>query len=115
TLAGLTLGLLLVVLVEYRRRAGEIQATRDTLRSQVAEHEKTSALLASIAQSSDDAIIGMGADGRVLTWNAGAERLYGYREGDIQNRPIDILAPDSRDDVTPCLDRVLRQQTVERI
>jgi PAS domain S-box-containing protein len=81
----------------------------------VAEHEKTSALLASIAQSSDDAIIGMGADGRVLTWNAGAERLYGYREGDIQNRPIDILAPDSRDDVTPCLDRVLRQQTVERI
>ena len=95
-LAALTLGLLLIVLVEYRRRAGEIRVTRDALQSQVAEHERTSALLASIVQSSDDAIIGMGPDGRVLTWNAGAERLYGYRESDIQSRAIDILSPDGR-------------------
>ncbi len=115
-LAWLTLGLLLVVLVEYRRRAGEIQTTRDALQSQVAEHERTSALLASIVQSSDDAIIGLGLDGRVLTWNGGAERLYGYREGDIRSRPIDILSPDRRkDEVTACLGRVLRDQAVERI
>ncbi len=115
-LAALTLGLLLVVLVEYRRRAGEIRATRDALQSQVAEHERTSALLASIVQSSDDAIIGLGPDGRVLTWNAGAERLYGYREGDIRSRPIDILSPDGwKDEVTACLGRVLREQAVERI
>ena len=115
-LAGLTLGLLLVVLVEYRRRAGELQLTRDTLQSQVADHERTSALLASIVQSSDDAIIGLAPDGRVLTWNAGAERLYGYRAGDIRSRPIDVLSPDGRrDEVTVCLAGVLRKQTVERI
>jgi PAS domain S-box-containing protein len=115
-LAGLTLGLLLVVFVEYRRRAGEIKLTRDTLQSQVADHERTSALLASIVQSSDDAIIGLAPDGRVLTWNAGAERLYGYRAGDIRSRPIDVLSPDGRrDEVTVCLAGVLREQTVERI
>lgn len=114
-LAALTLGLLVIVLVEYRRRAGEIRTTRDALQSQVAENERTSALFASIVQSSDDAIIGLGPDGGVISWNAGAERLYGYRPADIQNRPIEILAPDSRDEVTTCLARVLRQQTVERI
>ncbi len=115
-LAGVTLGLLVIVLVEYRRRAGEIRGTRDALQSQVAEHEKTSALLASIVQSSDAAIIGLGPEGRVLTWNAGAERLYGYRESDIRNRPIDVLSPDPRkDDVTAGLGRVLREQAVERI
>jgi hypothetical protein len=115
-LAGLTLALLVVVLVEYRRRAGEIRDTRVALQDQVAEHEKTSALLASIVQSSDDAIIGLGPDGRVLTWNAGAARLYGYRDRDILARPIGILSPDpQKDEVTAGLGRVLREQTVERV
>lgn len=115
-LAGLALGLLVVVLVEYRRRAGEIRLTRDALQSQVAEHEQTSALLASIVQSSDDAIIGLGPDGRVLTWNAGAERLYGYREHDIRTRPIGVLSPDpQKSEVTASLGRLLREQAVERV
>ncbi|MFI5327832.1 MAG: CHASE3 domain-containing protein, partial [Candidatus Rokuibacteriota bacterium] len=82
-LAAVTLGLLVVVLVEYRRRAGEIRATRDALRSQLAEYDQTSGLLTSIVQSSDDAIIGLGPDGRVLTWNAGAERLYAHRAEEV--------------------------------
>jgi PAS domain S-box-containing protein len=115
-LAGLGLGLLVVVLVEHRRRAGEIRLTRDALQSQVAEYEQTSALLASIVQSSDDAIIGLGPDGRVLTWNAGAERLYGYREHDIRTRPIGVLSPDpQKDEVTAGLGRLLREQAVERV
>ena len=115
-LAAVALGLLVVVLVEYRRRAGEIRATRDALRSQVAEYEQTSALLASIVQSSDDAIIGLGPDGRVLTWNAGAERLYAYREEEVTGRPIDILSPDRhRNEISASLSRVLREQAVERI
>ncbi|HEX4995697.1 MAG TPA: PAS domain S-box protein, partial [Methylomirabilota bacterium] len=115
-LAAVTLGLLVVVLVEYRRRAGEIRATRSALRSQVAEYQQTSALLASIVQSSDDAIIGLGLDGRVLTWNAGAEQLYAYREEEVTGRPIDILSPDRhKDEVSASLSRVLRERAVERI
>ena len=106
--------LLVVVLLEYRRRGAEIRDTRDTLQSQVAEHEQTRALLASIVQSSDDAIIGLGRDGRVLSWNAGAERLYGYRERAIRDRPIDVLFPDPRKGITALVGRVLREEVVER-
>ncbi|MFI5326436.1 MAG: PAS domain S-box protein [Candidatus Rokuibacteriota bacterium] len=115
-LAAVALGLLLVVLVEYRRRAGEIRATRDALRSQVAEYEQTSALLTSIVHSSDDAIIGLGPDGRVLTWNAGAEQLYAHRAEEVAGLPIDILGPDRHNaEVAASLTRVLREQRVERI
>jgi len=111
--AGLVLALLVV---ESRRRAGEIRVTRDALQSQVAEHEQTSALLASIVQSSDDAIIGLGPDGRVLAWNAGAERLYGYRKEEIRDRSIDVLCPGPQQhEVAAGLDRVLREQAVERL
>ena len=116
TLAGVSFALLVALLVERRKRAGEIRATRAALMSQVAEFEQTSALLASIVQSSDDAIIGLGPDGRVLTWNAGAERLYAYREEEIRGRPIDVLAPDrDKSEVSASLGRVLREQAVERI
>jgi len=115
-LAGAAVLVLALLVVESRRRAGEIRATRDVLQSQVAEHEKTSALLASIVQSSDAAIIGLGLDGRVLTWNAGAERLYGYRQEEIRDRPVDALCPGPQPhEVTAGLDRVLRGQAVERL
>ena len=107
---------LALVFIEYRRRAGEVRVTRDALQSQVAAHETTSALLASIVQFSDDAIVGLGLDGRVLTWNAGAERLYGYRPDEIRDRSIDVLFPDSgRADHADRLERVLRGEAVERL
>ena len=116
TLAGISFALLLALLVERGKHAGEIRTARAALMSQVAEFEQTSALLASIVQSSDDAIIGLGPDGRVLTWNAGAERLYAYREEEITGRPIDVLAPDrDKSEVSASLGRVLREQAVERI
>jgi PAS domain S-box-containing protein len=118
-LAALAAGIfavLALLLVEYRRRTGEVRVTRDALQSQVAAHETTSALLASIVQFSDDAIVGLGLDGRVLTWNAGAERLYGYRPDEIRDRSIDVLFPDSgRADHADRLERVLRAEAVERL
>jgi PAS domain S-box-containing protein len=115
TLAGVSFALLVTLLVERRRRAGKIRVTRDALQNQVADSEQTSALLASIVQSSDDAIIGLGPDGRVLTWNAGAERLYAYREEEIRDRPIATLSPSGqKDEVTASLRRVLHEQAVER-
>jgi PAS domain S-box-containing protein len=115
-LASAAVAVLALLVVESRRRAGEIRVTRDALQSQVAEHEKTSALLASIVQSSDAAIIGLGLDGRVLSWNAGAERLYGYRPDEIRDRRVDVLCPGPPPhEVTAALDRVLRGQAVERL
>jgi len=55
-------------------------------------------LLASIVESSEDAIVGKSVDGTIRTWNAGAERLYGYTAEEIVGRNICQLAPPDRAD-----------------
>jgi PAS domain S-box-containing protein len=52
--------------------------------------------LAALVRSSDCAIIGKTPDGHVLSWNAAAERLYGYRAEEMLGRDISILMPPDR-------------------
>jgi PAS domain S-box-containing protein len=49
------------------------------------------AQLAAIAEWSDDAIIAMTAEGRISTWNRGAESLYGYRAEEVRGQPFTML------------------------
>ncbi len=53
--------------------------------------------LAAIVESSDDAIFGKTLDGMIVTWNAGAERLYGYAAAEAEGRPVAILVPPDRE------------------
>lgn len=55
------------------------------------ETREARALLASIVESSEDAIFANTPDGRITTWNRGAEELYGYRAGEILGRPLSML------------------------
>jgi len=55
---------------------------------------ETQARLASIVETSDDAILSKTLDGIVMTWNAGAERIYGYEASEIVGRSIELLVPD---------------------
>ncbi len=78
--------------------------------------EADTAYLASIVRSCNDAIIGKTLDGTIVSWNAGAERLYGYRAEEIIGRPISILFPPYRPEELPdILDRIRRGERIERL
>jgi sigma-B regulation protein RsbU (phosphoserine phosphatase) len=76
--------------------------------------EAIAAYLASIVQSCDDAIIGKTLDGTVVSWNAGAERLYGYRADEMIGRSVSVLVPSYRPAELPgILDSVKRGEGVD--
>ncbi len=52
--------------------------------------------LASIVESSDDAIVGKNLDRIITSWNKGAERIFGYRSDEVIGKPITILIPPER-------------------
>jgi PAS domain S-box-containing protein len=54
------------------------------------------ALLASVVESSDDAIVTKTLGGVVTSWNAAAERLLGYPAAEAVGRPITIIIPPER-------------------
>ena len=87
------------------------------LAANVKAHARTEAALARVAaivESSDDAIIGKTLDGIITTWNAGAERLYGYAAREVMGRPISIVIPPQVGDELPeILDRLARGERVE--
>jgi PAS domain S-box-containing protein len=58
--------------------------------------EETVVQLAAIVESSDDAIAGVATTGEIRSWNAGAERLFGYAAEEIIGKPIAMLVPEDR-------------------
>src|SRR5207247_240337 len=79
------------------------------------------AQLAAIVESSDDAIISKTLMGIIVSWNRGAERLYGYAADEVIGRPIAILVPPDRPDELPKLlgrlrlgERIAQYETVRR-
>lgn len=70
--------------------------------------------LASIIECSDDAIISKTLDGVITTWNAAAERIFGYSAEEMIGQPISRLFPPERlDEETVILGRLRRGDRVE--
>ncbi len=78
------------------------------------ESERASRRLAAIVESSDDAIISKDLDGTIVTWNASAERLFGYSAEEATGKPITMIIPLERHHEEPyILDRVRRGEKIE--
>jgi PAS domain S-box-containing protein len=77
--------------------------------------ERTLRELAVIVESSVDAIFAKTLDGTITSWNAAAERMYGYRASEVVGRTVVMLAPiDRGHEVTALLRRVARGKRIER-
>ncbi len=80
----------------------------------VRERVRADAALAAIVESTEDAIVGKTLDGVVTSWNASAERLYGYSAREAVGRSISMVIPRELDDDLPgILERLRRGERVD--
>jgi len=76
--------------------------------------KESSRLLASVVESTDDAIITESLEGIITSWNPAAERLFGYSDAEMIGQPISMLfPPDHLDDETQNLARLMRGERLE--
>jgi PAS domain S-box-containing protein len=69
---------------------------------------------AAIVESTDDAIISTNLDGIILSWNGGAQRLFGYSDKEIVGQPITVLVPEPlRDEENEILERLKAGERIE--
>lgn len=76
--------------------------------------EASRAQLANIVESTDDAIISLSLEGRILSWNRGAEHMYGYTAAEVIGKNSgDLLPPDEHADTRRLLELVQSGQSIE--
>jgi two-component system, OmpR family, sensor histidine kinase VicK len=94
------------------RRKGLVILGRDITEHKQARDELVR--LASIVESSDDGIIGKTLDGTIQSWNAGAQRIYGYCAAEVKGRSIEILAmPDRPKEMPQILANIRAGATID--
>jgi PAS domain S-box-containing protein len=76
--------------------------------------KEAQALLAAVVESSQDAIISKNLEGVILSWNAGAERLFGYGAEEAIGKSIMIIVPpEKQEEDTRNLERIRRGERIE--
>ncbi|MCR0983949.1 PAS domain S-box protein [Roseomonas populi] len=99
---------------EFDRLAAAFNAMAETAEARersLRESEEANARLAAIVTSAADAIISLSpADGTIMSWNQGAEDLFGYAPEEVLGRRIDLLLPPD-DEAGPLFRRALSGET----
>ena len=97
---------------ESGTRVGTVLVFRDM--SQRMRTDLARAHLAAIVESSDDAIVSKTLQSIILSWNKGAERLFGYSAEEAIGRPITMLIPpERREEEQLILERIVRGERIE--
>jgi PAS domain S-box-containing protein len=87
---------------------------RKQIEAALQESENRLRWLASIVESSDDAIVSKNLDGIITSWNGGAERVFGYTAEEAIGQPITIVIPQDRhDEERAILTRIRRGERID--
>ena len=90
------------------------QSLLDELPALRLKADKAIGLLAAIVDSSDDAIISKTLDGVITSWNAGAERLFGYTASEAVGQHISLIIPVNRkEEETVIIERIKQGLPIE--
>jgi diguanylate cyclase (GGDEF)-like protein/PAS domain S-box-containing protein len=74
--------------------------------------EEAASHLAAIVESSYDAIVAKDMEGRIVSWNLGAERMYGYTAQEAIGQSISMLVPPHLDDEMPKIEAILKRDEI---
>jgi len=103
--------------LEANRDVTQVKALniqQETLLLELRQSEQRLRWLASIVESSDDAIISKSLDGIVTSWNRGAERIFGHTAEEAIGQPITIVIPqDRQDEERAILTRIRRGERID--
>ncbi|WP_051516803.1 response regulator [Herbaspirillum sp. RV1423] len=80
---------------ERVKAEAELSASEERV-AELLRHQETRSILASIVSSSEDAIIGVGLDDVITSWNPAAEKLFGRLAGEALGQSAYILVPPER-------------------
>ena len=90
------------------------QSLLDELPALRLKADKAIGLLAAIVDSSDDAIVSKTLDGVITSWNAGAERLFGYTASEAVGQNISFIIPvNRRSEETVIIERIRKGERIE--
>ncbi|MGI6850852.1 PAS domain S-box protein [Mesorhizobium sp. 1B3] len=82
--------------------------------TEVKHSQELDARLAAIVESSQDAIISKGLDGKIISVNRAAEQLFGYTAAELVGMPVTILFPEDRlEEEVSIIERIRRGIRVE--
>ncbi|HZS98657.1 MAG TPA: PAS domain S-box protein [Terriglobales bacterium] len=99
---------------DRKRIEAELRRVNEELDKRTAkEIGEYRARLASIVDSSEDAIIGKDLNGTITSWNRGAHRMYGYEPDEVIGKNISLLTSKDRPDEIPAiLERIKRGEHI---
>ncbi|MBV9711631.1 MAG: PAS domain S-box protein [Ktedonobacteraceae bacterium] len=97
-----------IALLQQKANALEVETAERQRREETVLH------LATIVETSDDAILSKDLDGIITSWNAAAERMYGYSAQEIVGRSVTtIFLPGRRDEFEQIMARIRRGEHVD--
>ena len=103
----------------HLHRLGEVVARELAAAAERRERRhvaEQTAYLAAIVEGTDDAIFSRDMAGTILTWNAAAEKTYGYTAQEAIGQPISIIVPPDRlHELTAIRERLQSGQRIERM
>jgi PAS domain S-box-containing protein len=103
--------------LEVNRDVTEAKALineRKQIEHALRESEQQLRWIASIVETSDDVVISKNLDGIIISWNKGAERIFGYTAEEAIGQPIMIVIPEDRhDEERQILTRIRRGERID--